>query len=78
MSVQSKKTFAAVDYNGCSPKKCSPDNGVCAAVSACSHKVLIQIDGAFEPPVIFHDMCMGCWDCIEACPLGAIGIKHIA
>ncbi|MGM0788089.1 MAG: 4Fe-4S binding protein, partial [Thermodesulfobacteriota bacterium] len=25
----------------------------------------------------FHDMCLGCWDCIEACPLDAIVIKNV-
>jgi ATP-binding cassette subfamily E protein 1 len=75
--MQSKKTFAAVDYDICKPKTCSPEDGICVAVSACTHKVLIQIDGAFESPVVFQDMCMGCWDCIEACPLDAIKIKNI-
>jgi len=76
--MQSKKTFALVDYAICRPKECNPDEGVCAAVLECSHKVIKQIDGVFEPPIIFQDMCMGCWDCIEACQLDAIQIKHIS
>jgi len=75
--MQSKKTFALVDYSICNPKECSPDEGICAAVLACSHKVVKQIDGIFEQPIIFQDMCMGCWDCIEACPLDAVQIKNI-
>ena len=75
--MQSKKSFALVDYEICNPKECNPGEGVCAAVQACSHKVIKQIDGVFEPPMVFQDMCMGCWDCIEACPLDAIQIKHI-
>jgi ATP-binding cassette subfamily E protein 1 len=35
-----------------------------------------QIDGPFEPPMVFQDMCMGCWECIEACPLGAVSIRE--
>jgi len=66
-----------VDYERCNPRECSPENGVCAAVSACTHKVIKQLDGVFQPPIIFQDICMGCWDCIEACPLDAIQIKHI-
>ena len=78
MSIQSKKTFAMVDYDICNPKKCDPESGICAPVSVCEHKVIKQIDGAFESPIIFQDMCMGCWDCIEACPLDAIQIKQVS
>lgn len=66
-----------VDYERCNPGKCNPGKGVCAAVSACTHKVIKQIDGVFEPPIIFQDMCMGCWECIKACPLDAIQMKHV-
>ncbi len=78
MSGQPKKTFALIDYEICNPKKCDPNKGICTSVSACTHNVIKQIDGAFEPPVIFQDMCMGCWDCIEACPLDAIQIKQVS
>ena len=77
MNLQAKKSFAMVDYERCAPGECDPQNGVCAAVAACTHKVLKQIDDAFNPPIIFHDMCMGCWDCIAACPLGAIQTRHV-
>ncbi|AQV01304.1 4Fe-4S binding protein [Desulfococcus multivorans] len=77
MSVQSKKSFAAIDYQRCDPKTCAPDTGLCPAVSACTHKVIKQLDGVFESPMIFQDMCMGCWDCIAACPLNAIVVKHV-
>ncbi len=77
MQLQAKKTFAMVDYDSCNPNQCDPENGKCAAAAACSHKVLKQIDGPFEPPIVFQDLCMGCWDCIEACPLGAMEMKHI-
>ena len=76
--MQSKKSFAWVDYEKCDPEKCDPDKGRCAAVEACSHKVIKQIDGAFESPAVFQDMCMGCWDCIEACPLDAVQRKEIS
>jgi len=66
-----------VDYGKCNPKECDPDKGLCPAVPACTHKVIKQIDGVFESPMVFQDMCMGCWDCIEACPLEAIEMKHI-
>ena len=77
MNMQPKKSFAMVDYEICDSRKCNPEKGVCAAVLACTHKVIKQIDGVFEAPLIFQDMCMGCWDCIEACPLDAVKIKHV-
>ena len=75
--MQSKKSFSVVDYEKCNPKTCNSDEGICPSVSVCTYKVLKQIDGKFEQPMIFQDMCMGCWDCIEACPLDAIQMKHI-
>jgi len=75
--MQSKKSFALINYEICNPRKCNPDEGFCAAVPACSHKVLKQIDGVFESPMVFYDLCMGCWDCVEACPLDAVQQKHI-
>ncbi|MDY7033094.1 MAG: 4Fe-4S binding protein [Thermodesulfobacteriota bacterium] len=75
--MQPKKVFAVVDYGTCNPTECDPENGVCPAVTACTHKVIKQIDGSFESPMIFQDMCMGCWDCIEACPLDAVSIKRV-
>jgi Fe-S-cluster-containing hydrogenase component 2 len=28
--------------------------------------------------MVFQDMCMGCWDCIEACPLDAVFVKNVS
>ncbi len=77
MSLQAKKSFAAVDYEKCDPKACSPEKGDCASAVACTRKVIKQIDGRFEQPVIFQDMCMACWDCIEACPLNSVRAVHM-
>ncbi|MFP3912535.1 MAG: 4Fe-4S binding protein [Desulfobacteraceae bacterium] len=27
--------------------------------------------------MVFQDLCMGCWDCMEACPLDAIQRRHV-
>ncbi len=77
MNMQSKKSFSMMDYDKCRPEECDSENGVCASAAACTHKVMKQIDGLFQPPIIFQDMCLGCWDCIEACPLKAVYIKHM-
>ena len=77
MSIQSKKEFALVNYEACDPLRCNSNEGLCASAKACTHKVMKQIDGPFEPPIVFQDMCMGCWDCIDACPLDAVQMKHI-
>jgi translation initiation factor RLI1 len=76
--MQPKKEFALVDYDKCNPGKCSPGEGVCSSAKACAHKVMKQIDGPFEPPMVFQDICMGCWDCIDACPLNAVQRMHIS
>ena len=73
-----KKQFSAINYEICDPKKCNPKAGKCLAALKCSYKVIKQIDGAFEPPIVLHDLCMGCWDCIEACPLDAVYIKRVS
>jgi ATP-binding cassette subfamily E protein 1 len=75
--MQAKKSFAMMDYEKCRPRTCDPENGVCTAGSACTHKVIKQLDGRFESPAIFQDMCMGCWDCIDACPLDVFYIKNV-
>jgi len=77
MNLQSKKAFAMVAYENCRPEKCSPENGICAAVAACEHKVIKQMDGVFQSPMIFQHLCTGCWDCIAACALDAVYIKHV-
>lgn len=77
MSVQPKKTFAMIDYERCNPQKCDPHEGGCAAASTCTRKVMKQIDGPFESPMVFQDLCMGCWDCMEACPLDAVEMRHV-
>jgi len=78
MNLQAKKKFAMVDYDRCDPEQCDPDTGLCPAAKACTYKVLKQLDGPFEEPMVFQDQCLGCWDCMEACPLDAISIKEIS
>ncbi len=70
--MQPKKSFSHIDFELCNPKACDPGSGRCAASKACKHRVMKQIDGAFEPPIVFQDLCMACFTCIEACPLGAV------
>lgn len=77
MHIQPKESFAVIHYDLCDPGACDPDQGRCLAAYACSHKVIKQIDGLFEQPMIFQDICMGCWDCIEACPLKAVYPKYV-
>jgi len=77
MGVQGKKTFAVVDYKTCDPNLCDPETGKCAAAKACPQKIIIQIDGVFEQPMINHELCQGCWECFDACPLGAIYRREV-
>ena len=73
--IKGKKTIALMDYRICNPNECNPDEGTCAAVEACSKGVIEQIDGTFEAPIVDQDMCLGCGDCVKACPLDAMKIK---
>ncbi len=75
--IKGKKAIALVDYRICNPNECNPDEGICAAVEACSKGVVEQIDGAFEAPIVDQDMCLGCGDCVKACLLDAIEMKHV-
>ena len=73
-----KNAVVVVDLGKCRPAECAPETGVCAASVACDHKVMKQIDGPFEPPAVFQDLCLTCADCVNACPLGAVGKRTIA
>jgi len=76
--IKGKKSIARINYKVCKPHECNPNEGVCAAVKACSNGVMEQIDGAFEQPMaIYQEMCLGCGDCVKACPLDSIQIKYI-
>lgn len=76
MPIQSKKTVALIDYERCIPEACDPDTGRCPAAAACQQKVIKQIDGPFEQPMLFQHLCLGCWDCLDACPLQAVSMYH--
>jgi len=58
-----------IDYKKCQPEQCN--NGVCAAVKACSLNILAQ-EEPYDKPVMFSPVCKGCMDCIKACPNNAL------
>ena len=62
---------ALIKYEKCHPERC--DNGVCIAALACNYKVLKQVEPN-EMPMMDPLLCMGCGDCMRACPAGAIRI----
>jgi translation initiation factor RLI1 len=65
---------AAINYEKCRPKQCP--GGICTAALACSRK-LIKQEAPDEEPMIDPLLCMGCGDCLKACPLEAIKIVNI-
>jgi translation initiation factor RLI1 len=66
--------IALLNYKKCHPEKC--DSGVCAAVLACSHKLLRQ-EASYDIPMTDPSVCQGCGDCVRACPLKAIEIVRM-
>jgi translation initiation factor RLI1 len=67
--------WARIDFDLCDPARCDVKWGRCAAVSCCTHKLLEQ-ESPYEPPMLLSKrMCVGCGDCVRACPCGAIVIS---
>ena len=61
--------IAQVDYETC--RACPK----CPARTACRTKALIKLDRD-EPAVVKTSDCMGCGDCVDACPFDAITMKE--
>ena len=65
---------ARINFERCKPETHDPENGKCDAVLACKKRLLEQ-EEYFESPMLFSAvMCVGCGDCVRACPSGAIQI----
>ena len=60
---------AVINYEKCHPEQC--ESGICAAALACARKLLKQ-EASNEMPVMDPFLCLGCGDCLRACPLEAI------
>ena len=58
-----------INYQACDPVFC--ENGICTAAQVCQRKVLRQ-EKPGEMPDISPSLCLGCIDCISACPREAL------
>ncbi len=58
-----------LNYQACDPAYC--EDGICAAALVCERKVLKQ-EKPGELPDISPSLCLGCIDCIPACPREAL------
>ena len=63
--------MALVTFDKCHPENCR--NGICAAMLACTKKILQQ-EAPNEIPMTNPATCRGCGDCVRACPAKAITI----
>lgn len=61
---------AQIDFDSC--QACSR----CDARKACRTKAIVKM-GPDEQAIVKPSDCMGCGDCIEACPFGAILMKEM-
>ncbi len=62
------KAIAVIQWDRCQPQACGDGN--CNARPSCKKKVIKQ-DKPGEPPYILGP-CVGCGECVEFCPMGAI------
>ena len=58
-----------LNYQACDPTFC--ENVICQAAMVCERKVLRQ-EKPGELPDISPPLCLGCIDCITACPREAL------
>lgn len=61
---------AEVNWDIC--RECDP----CSARLVCTMKAAVQIE-ADAPAFIELTRCMGCGDCLPACPYGAIALSNV-
>lgn len=66
--------MALVQFDKCDPCKCK--EGKCAALLACKKK-LIKQEKPGEIPMFSPASCVGCGDCLRACPQKAVTIVKI-
>jgi Fe-S-cluster-containing hydrogenase component 2 len=67
--------WACVDFSICRPALCDGKTGACSASLAC-RKNLLEQEEPFDSPVLLSSrMCVGCGDCVTACPFGAVRIE---
>ena len=68
--------YAIVDSERCNPERCRLNGGSCIAVHACTHNIMEQ-ESPYDVPVLWStNACVGCGDCVSACPLDAIFIQN--
>ncbi len=68
--------YLKINYDACRPYKCDSNRGLCKAVSACPHDILIQEEPGDPPMLLSAKMCVGCGDCVAKCPFDVLEVQH--
>ncbi|HUV08459.1 MAG TPA: 4Fe-4S binding protein [Spirochaetia bacterium] len=68
------RKWVNVKFNLCRPEECDLEWGICKAAIACSHNLLQQEEPRTAPMLMSMSMCVGCGDCVTACPYGALEV----
>ena len=66
---------ADIDFQKCRPEDCLEEAGSCKAAAVCARKLLEQEEPDEPPMLLSLRYCVGCGDCVVACPVGAVSIS---